>query len=74
MNTFQKTTQTGKAVINKTSKLPEFTRDINQRMKAVCKELNIPTKFVKGRLIIEYTHEQRWNMIKATTKISKLNY
>ncbi len=66
LNTFQKSTQSGKPVVNKQTKLPEFTRDINQRMKAVCKELGIPTKFVKGKLIPEYTHEQRWEMIKNT--------
>lgn len=72
LNTFQQQTKSGKGVINKTTKLPEFTRDINQRMKAVCKELNIPTKFVKGKLVLEYTHEQRWAMIQNT--VPQLNY
>lgn len=66
LQTFQKTTPSGKAVINKTNKLPEFTRDINQRMKAVCKELGIQTKYVNNKLVPQYSHEQRWDMIKNT--------
>ena len=66
MNTFQKTTTTGKPVINKQTKLPEFTRNINQRIGAVCKELGIKTTYSRGNVIPQYSHEQRWDMIKNT--------
>ena len=66
LNTFQKTTQSGKPVVNKQTKLPEFTRCINQRMKAVCKELGIQTKYVNNKLVPQYSHEQRWDMIRNT--------
>ena len=66
MNTFQKTTATGKPVINKTTKLPEFTKSINSRIQAVCKELGIEVKHTKQGVKPQYTHEQRWNLIKST--------
>ncbi len=66
LNTFQAQTKSGKPVVNKQTKLPEFTRCINQRMKAVCKELGIQTKFINNKLVSQYSHEQRWNMIKNT--------
>jgi hypothetical protein len=47
MNTFQKTTAKGKPVINKITKLPEFTKSINSRIQQICRELNIPVKHTK---------------------------
>lgn len=69
LNTYQKTTQSGKPVINNTTKLPEFTRSINQRIGAVCKELGINTTYSKGNIIPQYSHEQRWDMIKNTSPV-----
>jgi hypothetical protein len=65
MNTLQKTTKSGKPVINKITKLPEFTKSINSRIQQICRELNIPVKHTKEGIKPEYTHEQRWNIIKS---------
>lgn len=65
MNSFQTQTKSGKPVINRQTKLPEFTKTINQRLHMVCKELGIETKWCDKTLkvIPQYTPEQRWNNI-----------
>lgn len=68
-NSFQLQTKSGKPVINKETKLPEFTKNINQRISAVYKELNINTIYSKGNIIPQYSHEQRWEMIKNTSPV-----
>lgn len=54
MNTFQKTTKSGKPVINKQSKLPEFELSVYTRINLIKKELGIIGKL---------SPEQRWDMI-----------
>jgi len=71
LNTFQKTTPSGKPVVNKQTKLPEFTKSINQRLHKVCKELGIETKWCDKtfKVIPQYTPEQRWNNIRTSVSV-----
>lgn len=66
LNTFQCSTKSGKPVINKLTKLPEFSKTINQRIQAVCIELGIPVKHTKKGVRPQYSHEQRWDMIRQS--------
>ena len=54
MNTFQKTTKSGKPVINKQTKLPEFELSVHTRIALIKKQLGITGK---------PSPEQRWDMI-----------
>jgi len=71
MNSFQKTTTSGKPIFNRQTKLPEFTKTINQRLHHVCKELGIETKWCDKtfKVIPQYTSEQRWNNICTSTSV-----
>lgn len=64
MNTFQKTTKSGKPVINSLTKLPEYTKSVHSRINKICKELGIQTKNTHKGITPIYTHDQRMSMIR----------
>ena len=40
--------------------------EIALRILRACKELGIQTKFINNKLVPQYSHEQRWDMIRNT--------
>ena len=66
MNTFQQTTKSGKPMITKQSKLPVFHMSVHARIKALCEQLDIPVLITKQGVKPQYSHEQRWDMIKQS--------
>ena len=63
MNLLQKTTKTGKPIINRLSGLPEFERSVYSRLQQVKQQLG----FVNNKP----SNEQRWDMI--CTELSTIN-
>ena len=55
LNTFQKTTKSGKGIINTMTKLPEFTLSVHTRIRKVQEQL--------GYTNYKPNFEQRWNSI-----------
>ena len=63
MNLLQRTTKSGKPIINRSTKLPEFNAPINNRLKAIKSEL--------GYLNNKPNHTQVWAAI--CTEVILLN-
>lgn len=66
MNSFQKTTPSGKPIITKQSKLPVFNLSVHSRIKLLCEQLDIPVLMTKQGVKPQYSHEQRWDMIEQS--------
>jgi len=63
MNTSQKTTKTGKPIINRKSKLPEFSLSVHTRIMRIKKELGIVNN--------KPNHDQIWTSICINVSLLK---
>ncbi len=60
MNSFQKTTKSGKPMINKHNSLPIYVKSINARLNLIKTELGIKEEIKKPQLTFKHEEDATW--------------